>query len=156
MCRIYFQTKISQLISYCSLSLKECFSDSEVYLKIVFLDELCKWLLYLIFLCQCKFFCPHQCDNKSFLLQARPAFWIYRHINTHPVVNKTFWFITHVLGIQLHAISIYTPSINETIEMTTYFICLEKRNCTKVFECLIRSCLARDYLKMQIFISWIV
>lgn len=76
---------------------------------------------------------------KVFFSKQRPAFWIYKHINTHPVVNKTLWFITHRLGVQLPVISIYTPSINEIIEATTYFICLEKRNHTNVFECLVNS-----------------
>ena len=96
----------------------------------------------LTFLYQCKFFCTYQYNNKSVFSRQRPAFWIYRHIHTHPVVNKTLWFITQRLGVQLHEISIYTPSINEIIETTTYFICLEKRNPTNVFECLVTSCLS--------------
>ena len=79
---------------------------------------------------------------KVFFSKQRPAFWIYRHIHTHPVVNKTLWFITQRLGVQLHEISIYTPSINEIIETTTYFICLEKRNRTNVFEYLVTSCIS--------------
>ena len=86
---------------------------------------------------------------KVFFSKQRPAFRIYKHINTHPVVNKTLWFITHRLGVQLQVISIYTSSINEIVETTTYFVCLEKK---KSYKCI---WMFSYIMHFDIFISWI-
>ena len=129
-------------ISYCLLSWKKSFQiqkfTKKIYSMMNYTNKCCVWLSFT----SANSFARTNMIIIVFFSRQRPAFWIYRHINTHLVVNKTLWFITQRLWVQLHEISIYTPSINEIIETTTYFICLEKRNRTNVLECLVTSCLS--------------